>query len=286
MIFAKDIKERLSIREVLEGYGMKFNNKGFALCPFHDEKTASLALKGDRFYCFGCGESGDLIDFVKKYFGLSFHDALKKINDDFSLDLDSSLSQEDKDKYNEQLKIDRAFKEIAEREKKKYTGVYDSLCNQLIGMRGRLINGTVLENEVKKYKERGQMINLILDDYNEGGLLLRAYNHINIELRARQAEEYKQIHDQIERVVDEIIACEDKLKDPEFETELNKLKDKIKDLSSEQSNLNLRLVRLDDKYTDLTFAVFKEKFLIGQEYQNGLKNGSRHKNERPRGTRS
>lgn len=49
------------------------------LCPFHDEKTPSFSVKGEKFKCFGCGESGDVIDFVQKYFNLSFQDALKHL---------------------------------------------------------------------------------------------------------------------------------------------------------------------------------------------------------------
>lgn len=40
----------------------------------------------NRYYCFGCGEKGDAIDFVSKYFGLSSRDAAIKIADDFGLD--------------------------------------------------------------------------------------------------------------------------------------------------------------------------------------------------------
>lgn len=49
------------------------------LCPFHDEKTPSFSIKGEKYHCFGCGESGDVIDFVQKYFGLDFMGALKHL---------------------------------------------------------------------------------------------------------------------------------------------------------------------------------------------------------------
>ena len=37
-----------------------------ALCPFHDDRHPSLRFKGNRFKCFSCGESGDVIDLVMK----------------------------------------------------------------------------------------------------------------------------------------------------------------------------------------------------------------------------
>ena len=87
--FVQDIKSRISTKEVLRYYGVNINSRGFAKCPFHNEKTASMKVyDGDRgYHCFGCGKNGDIIDFVRDYFGTSFQDAVKKLNDDFSLGL-------------------------------------------------------------------------------------------------------------------------------------------------------------------------------------------------------
>lgn len=84
-----EIKKVLSTKEVFEFYGLKPNNKGFVCCFEHAEKTPSMKVyDGDRgYFCFGCNASGDIIDFVKKYFNLNFMQALKKLNDDFSLGL-------------------------------------------------------------------------------------------------------------------------------------------------------------------------------------------------------
>lgn len=83
------IKQSVSMIDVLNFYGLRPNRQGFIPCPFHNEKTASFKAypKDKGFYCFGCGESGDVIDFVMKYFNLHFNDALHKLNDDFNLGL-------------------------------------------------------------------------------------------------------------------------------------------------------------------------------------------------------
>lgn len=62
---------------------------GEICCPFHSEKTPSLKIyDGDRGWtCFGCHKGGDAINFVREYFGLTFADAISKINTDFSLGL-------------------------------------------------------------------------------------------------------------------------------------------------------------------------------------------------------
>ena len=89
MDYANEIKSMVSMPELMERYGFSLNLSGFCKCPFHSEKSASFkAYPGTRgFYCFGCGAHGSVIDFVMLYFGLSFKDALAKINEDFSIGL-------------------------------------------------------------------------------------------------------------------------------------------------------------------------------------------------------
>lgn len=81
------IKDRLTMREVLERYGYQADRKGFMCCPFHNEKTPSMRIYEKDFHCFGCQEHGDIITFVQKLFNLSFHDALRKIDADFCLNI-------------------------------------------------------------------------------------------------------------------------------------------------------------------------------------------------------
>ena len=89
MDYAREIKSRLTMPEMMLHYGFELDRAGFCKCPLHSEKSGSFkAYPGDRgFSCFGCGAHGSVIDFVMLYFGLSFKDALVKINDDFSLGL-------------------------------------------------------------------------------------------------------------------------------------------------------------------------------------------------------
>ena len=59
-------------------------------CPFHSEKSPSCTIFPDTqsFYCFGCGTTGDVIDFVARLFGLSSYEAAKKLAYDFGIDPD------------------------------------------------------------------------------------------------------------------------------------------------------------------------------------------------------
>ena len=73
--------------EVARFYGLQINRSGMALCPFHEEKTPSLKIYDDHYYCFGCGESGDCTGFVAKLFGISQKESAKKKSYDFGLHL-------------------------------------------------------------------------------------------------------------------------------------------------------------------------------------------------------
>lgn len=56
----------------------KRGQRGWAICPFHKEKTASFMVNipKNNFRCFGCGVHGDLIDFVQKLNEVSFTQAI------------------------------------------------------------------------------------------------------------------------------------------------------------------------------------------------------------------
>ena len=50
-----------------------------ALCPFHDDKHPSMSLKNNYVRCWSCGWKGDTIKFVMEKEGLSFPDAVKRL---------------------------------------------------------------------------------------------------------------------------------------------------------------------------------------------------------------
>lgn len=55
--------------------------RGKAPCPFHEDKTPSFSVKGERGRCWAGCFNGDVIDFTAKYHGLNFQDALKLLAD-------------------------------------------------------------------------------------------------------------------------------------------------------------------------------------------------------------
>jgi DNA primase len=85
MNFAEQLKSQVDIVKVIGEY-VRLKRSGasgryIGLCPFHQEKTPSFSVNQTRqFYkCFGCGEGGDLFQFVMKLDGLTFPETLKLI---------------------------------------------------------------------------------------------------------------------------------------------------------------------------------------------------------------
>ena len=79
------VKQSVSTREAAEFYGIKVSRNGMACCPFHEDKNPSMKLNEEYFYCFGCGATGDVIDFTAKLFDLSPKEAAEKLAQDFGL---------------------------------------------------------------------------------------------------------------------------------------------------------------------------------------------------------
>ena len=83
------VKQSVTVREAAQMDGIEVNRSGMACCPFHDDKNPSMKLNEEYFYCFGCGATGDVIDFTARLYNLSPKEAAEKLAQDFGLAYDS-----------------------------------------------------------------------------------------------------------------------------------------------------------------------------------------------------
>ena len=78
-----EIRDACNIVDVVgETVLLKKAGRNFTgLCPFHSEKTPSFTVSPDKqmFYCFGCGEGGNVFSFLMKQQGLSFPETVKML---------------------------------------------------------------------------------------------------------------------------------------------------------------------------------------------------------------
>jgi DNA primase len=82
------------------------NMKG--LCPFHAEKTPSFIVNPVRqsFHCFGCGEGGDVFNFMMKYYNLTFPESLKQLAQRYHISLpEKEYRSEDQGKAEKRQKL-------------------------------------------------------------------------------------------------------------------------------------------------------------------------------------
>ena len=68
------VKQSVTTRQAAERYGIRVERNGMCRCPFHDDSTPSMKLDR-RYYCFGCGATGDVIDFVSRLRGIGSKEA-------------------------------------------------------------------------------------------------------------------------------------------------------------------------------------------------------------------
>ena len=104
----EEVKSRSDIVDVISDY-IKVQNSGAnykGLCPFHGEKTPSFYINSQKqiYKCFGCGEGGDVINFVMKIENLEFMDAVKLLARRCGVEVNTNMDEKSK------LKIEKIKK--------------------------------------------------------------------------------------------------------------------------------------------------------------------------------
>ena len=79
------LKSRHPLGDVVEASGVQLRGRGRVrqgVCPFHQEVEGSFTVYGDteRFHCFGCGATGDVLDFVQRTEGLTLPEAIQRLD--------------------------------------------------------------------------------------------------------------------------------------------------------------------------------------------------------------
>ena len=89
--FLAELRQRADIESIVSSYvNIKRNGRiSKGLCPFHNEKTPSFTVYPDTqsYYCFGCGNGGDVITFIKNIENLDYIDAVRFLADRTGMDM-------------------------------------------------------------------------------------------------------------------------------------------------------------------------------------------------------
>jgi DNA primase len=138
------VRERARIDDVVGSYVTLKNAGGGSLkglCPFHDEKSPSFNVTPARgfFYCFGCQEGGDVIDFIQKIDQISFSEAVETLAGKVGIQLryDDSGAPIQRGPGNQRPRLVEAHKVAAEFFVDQLFGAADaSLGRQFLDKRG------------------------------------------------------------------------------------------------------------------------------------------------------
>ena len=126
------LRETVSARDYAALIGLPINRTGFTQCPFHSgDHTGSLRLYDGRrgWHCFGCGASGDVLELAKRYFSLTFPQAIAKVASDAGIALPGikmTYQQTQKVREAQERKLEREQDEaIAEKAEEEFWPVFD-----------------------------------------------------------------------------------------------------------------------------------------------------------------
>ena len=86
------VKQSVTTRQAAERYGIRVERNGMCRCPFHDDSTPSMKLDR-RYYCFGCGATRDVIDFVSQLRGIGSKEAAILLAQDFAIPYEDSAGK-------------------------------------------------------------------------------------------------------------------------------------------------------------------------------------------------
>ena len=89
------VKQSVTTRQAAERYGIRVERNGMCRCPFHDDSTPSMKLDR-RYYCFGCGATGDVIDFVSRLRGIGSKEAAILLAQNFTIPYEGSTDKPSK----------------------------------------------------------------------------------------------------------------------------------------------------------------------------------------------
>ena len=173
------IKQEINILELTEHYGISVKNNK-ALCPFHQDKNASLTFypKNNRFYCFGCGVRGTVIDLVMKIENKTFNEAIKYLSEHYHIAGNHQDKTEIKTLRKQNMKT---TKEITTQDQKEiYQYFYDILIltdkgKEYLNRRG-LSDNTLNKFRVKSIDDPNKIFNRLkkkfsINDLKQAGLI-------------------------------------------------------------------------------------------------------------------
>ena len=163
----EEVKHRVPVTEAARRYGLRPNRAGFVRCPIHGEKTPSMKLWEDHWYCFGCHAHGSVIDLAGRLFGLAPLEAARRLDGDFALGLspDRPRTEEDRALLRETRRVHGILEDYEQWRSK----LLDRLCEaSRVGNRAKLRSPETWTEEESAAVRWGPMLDYWLEKLEAG----------------------------------------------------------------------------------------------------------------------
>ncbi len=105
----ESLLQRINILDVISQYvKLRKTGKDFiGICPFHKEKSPSftVSIQKQMFYCFGCHEGGNVINFLMKYENLNFNEAIENLAQQYGIEINNKGTSKRSTSYDALAKL-------------------------------------------------------------------------------------------------------------------------------------------------------------------------------------
>ena len=129
----EEIKDSVTMADVLTRYGLKPGRGGMMCCPFHKEKNPSMKVFKDGYKCFACNANGDIFKFVQNMENCDFKQAFHLLGGTYEHSK-NPIARATALKHYEREKLRRAKAEADEKEFRRILEGTISLCQSLIAL--------------------------------------------------------------------------------------------------------------------------------------------------------
>lgn len=149
--FIHDLVDRADIVEVVDSrVPLKKAGRNYqACCPFHNEKSPSFTVAPDKqfYHCFGCGEHGNALDFLMKFDGLEFVEAIEELASMLGVEVprETSANPQADAKKREQAANDYELMEQASKFFAKQLRQHSNSAHVIDYLKGRGLSGEVVK---------------------------------------------------------------------------------------------------------------------------------------------
>jgi len=170
------VQELLARADVVDTIGrhvqLKKSGANFmGLCPFHSEKSPSFSVSPSKqfYHCFGCGKSGDAINFLMEHTGASFIEAVQDLAQQFGMPVpEDDASPQDRERAAQQRKKQATLTDVLEQAARGYQKQLKASERAANYFKGRGVSGQVAKQFGLGYAPDGwHGLSSVFPDYND-----------------------------------------------------------------------------------------------------------------------